>query len=255
MKQPEKRRTVALLIHGLGGTEHDLGILRKSLNQIGIDTHALSLPGHGSSPEDLIMARAEQWINVATREYDMLAGTYETVHLIGMCMGALLALIVAERRPRDGKLVLLAAPVFLDGWSMPFYRRLRYFLYLIPCLARRMRVTEQDPYGIKNALTRSLIKARFQRGDAFHYRWVPLACIRQVDRLRYKVWKVARHIRHPTLVINSREDEVTSVKSASFLVDAIPTSRCLIVENSYHMLCIDNDRKQIAETMTAFLGN
>ena len=174
-----------------------------------------------------------------------------------MCMGALLALLLCERMQHDarrGKLVLLAAPVYLDGWSTPWYGNLRYLVYCIPGASARVKVDEGEPYGIKNALIRALVKTKFERGDKFHYRWVPLACERQVDRLRKMVMRSAAAIKAPTLIVHAREDELTSLKSASFLQKAIVDVRTVILENSYHMICIDNDRDLVANSMLEFFG-
>ncbi|MGO4580707.1 alpha/beta fold hydrolase [Cupriavidus sp. 2TAF22] len=245
----------ALLIHGLGGTQFDLGPMHKALRRAGVETHAVTLPGHAGSPEDLVPVRAEQWLETVTQAYDELAPRYETFHVLGMCMGALLALAVCElRQHRKGRLVALAAPVYIDGWSTPWYRALRHLVYRIPMLPARMRVDEDEPFGIKNDLVRAIVKAKFERGDNFHYRWVPLACIRQVDRLRGWVLRGARRIVCPTLVVHSREDELTSVRSADFLEAVVPDVRKVVVENSYHMICVDNDREQVVASVLEFLG-
>ena len=110
-------------------------------------------------------------------------------------MGALLALeLVARRQHRKGQLVALAAPVYIDGWSTPSYRWLRHVVYHLPGLPTRIKVEENEPFGIKNDLVRAIVKAKFERGDNFHYRWVPLTCIRQVDRLRRWVLDSAHRV-------------------------------------------------------------
>ena len=50
------------LIHGLGGTQYDLGSMHKRLKNAGFVTHSLTLPGHGTKPEDLSDVHAEDWI-------------------------------------------------------------------------------------------------------------------------------------------------------------------------------------------------
>ena len=40
------------LIHGLGGTQYDLGSMHKRLKNAGLVTHSLTLPGHGTKPEE-----------------------------------------------------------------------------------------------------------------------------------------------------------------------------------------------------------
>ena len=151
---------------------------------------------------------------------------------------------------------MLAPPVYIDGWATPWYRFLRPVLYAVPGLPRRMKIEEEDPFGIKNEQLRAIVKAKFERGENFHYRWVPLECIRQVDRLRAMVMKAASHIRCPTLVVHAREDELTSLRSAHFMVEAIGggRARMVILEDSYHMICVDNDREIVAKNVLEFLG-
>ncbi|WP_027212171.1 alpha/beta hydrolase [Burkholderia sp. WSM2232] len=249
-------RTGALLIHGLGGTQYDLGSMHKQLKLSGIETHSLTLPGHGMTPHALREVRAEDWIEAATRKYRELAQQYDTLHVIGMCMGALLATIVCAREQhRSGALIALAPPVYIDGWSTPWYRTLRYAIYLLPSLASRIRVEESHPYGIKNESVRNVVKAKFERGESFHYRWVPLSCIREVDRLRRAVRRCVAEVACPVLVVHAREDELTSLRSAQFIARQAPNARVEVLENSYHMVCVDNDRAQVARTVLEFVSH
>lgn len=250
-------RVGIIMIHGLGGTQYDLGSLHKILQKAGADTHAVTLSGHGTRPEDLIPVRAEQWIDMLVAQYRELQPQYEQLHVMGMCMGALLALVLCERvghTEKQGKLVTLAPPVYIDGWSTPWYANLRSLCYLIPGVASRMKVEEGEPYGIKNTLVRAVVKAKFERGDNFHYRWVPMACIRQVDRLRSWVFAGARNIKAPALIVHAREDELTSLRSAEFLQARLADARTVVLENSYHMICVDNDRDQVANSVLEFFG-
>ncbi len=119
-----------------------------------------------------------------------------------------------------------------------------------------MKIEEEDPFGIKNEQLRAIVKAKFERGENFHYRWVPLECIRQVDRLRAILMKSAKEIRCPTLVVHAREDELTSLRSANFLVEQIGggRARMVVLEDSYHMVCVDNDREIVAKNVLEFFG-
>ncbi|MEO7497946.1 MAG: acyl-CoA-binding protein [Casimicrobiaceae bacterium] len=245
------------LIHGLGGTQYDLGSMHKRLKNAGFVTHSLTLPGHGTKPEDLAGVAAEDWIGAVVAKYREIRDMHPTLHLMGMCMGALLAATLAEReRHARGRLVLLAPPVFIDGWATPWYRELRPLLYAVPGLRQRMKIEEEEPYGIKNEQLRAIVKAKFERGENFHYRWVPLECLRQVDRLRAIVMKAAPKITCPTLVVHAREDELTSLRSANFLVEKIGggRARMVILEDSYHMVCVDNDKEIVARNVLEFFG-
>jgi carboxylesterase len=245
------------LIHGLGGTQYDLGSMHKRLKNAGFVTHSLTLPGHGTDPADLAGVAAEDWIEAVIAKYREIRDQHPKLHVMGMCMGALLASVVAQREKHaKGNLVMLAPPVFIDGWATPWYRALRPLLYVVPGVGRTMKIEEEDPFGIKNEQLRAIVKAKFERGENFHYKWVPLECIRQVDRLRAIVMKSAKEIRCPTLVVHAREDELTSLRSANFIVEQVGggRARMVVLEDSYHMICVDNDREIVAKNVLEFFG-
>ncbi|WP_249359639.1 acyl-CoA-binding protein [Cupriavidus sp. 2SB] len=254
------REPGVFLIHGLGGTQYDLGSMHKRLKNAGFVTHSLTLPGHGTQPEDLADVRVEDWLDAVRAKYLEVRDQHDVLHLMGMCMGSLLAVETAKReRHAKGKLVVLAPPVYIDGWATPWYRAARALLYHVPGVPARMKVMEEDPYGIKNEQLRAIVKAKFERGENFHYGWVPLACIREVDRLRAFVMSGLERIVCPTLVVHAREDELTSLRSASYLVEHIGgktragLARMVVLEDSYHMVCVDNDREIVARNVLEFL--
>ncbi len=250
-----QQRVGALLIHGLGGTEFDMGALHKVLARAGVEPHGVTLPGHAGCPEDLLDVRVEDWMAVVTQRYRELCAQYDVLHVIGMCLGALLAVEVCKRESHTrGALVSLAAPVFLDGWSMPWYRAVRYLAYRLPGVRRHIRVREEDPYGVKSELVRAFIKAGFARGDGFHYQWVPLACVRQVDRLRGMVRRGLERMCCPTLIMHAEEDELTSPRSARYLERRIPHATLVMLQDSYHMICVDQERERVMRNVLGFLG-
>ena len=254
---PQTTPDGVFLIHGLGGTQYDLGSMHKRLKNAGFVTHSLTLPGHGTNPQDLDGIKAEDWIDAVVTKYREVRDQHPKLHVMGMCMGALLAAVLSQREKHaKGNLVMLAPPVFIDGWATPWYRSLRPLLYLVPGVGRTMKIEEEDPFGIKNEQLRAIVKAKFERGENFHYRWVPLECIHQVDRLRAILMKSAKEIRCPTLVIHAREDELTSLRSANFMVEKIGggRARMVVLEDSYHMVCVDNDREIVAKNVLEFFG-
>ena len=249
------------LIHGLGGTQYDLGSMHKRLKNAGFVTYSLMLPGHGTTPQDLVGVTAEDWIEAVRQKYLEVMSLHDEVHVMGMCMGALLAIETVKReRHTKGKLIALVPPLFYDGWATPWYAFVRHILYPIPGVAARWKIEEGDPYGIKNEQLRAIVKAKFARGDNFHYNWFPLECVRQVDRLRAMVRKDLRKIEASTLVIHAREDDLTSLNSANYVVQNIngkkgPTkARMVVLEDSYHMVCVDNDKEIVAKNVLEFIG-
>lgn len=171
-----------------GGTTYDLGALGKTLEDAGFVTHSPLLPGHGSLPADLLRTHWQDWVEAIRLSYREPAARHGAVHLAGVCLGGLVALEVARSEKHDGLLAPLCSS-HVSGWlASPRLTWARHNVYRIPGLARRMRVPENEPFGIKNPRLRKIIQQRFERGEGFHYAYVPLACIREVDRLR-------RHLR------------------------------------------------------------
>lgn len=249
------------LIHGLGGTQYDLGSMHKRLKNAGFVTHSLTLPGHGTTPEDLVGVTAEDWMDAVRVKYHEVMAQHEEVHVMGMCMGSLLAIETVKREGHTrGKLIALAPPIYLDGWATAWYAFVRHALYHVPGVSARMKIVEEDPFGIKNEQLRAIVKAKFARGENFHYGWVPLACVQQVDRLRGFVMKGLDKIEAQTLVIHAREDELTSLRSADYLIEKINgkkhagKARVVVLEDSYHMICVDNDKEIVAKSVLEFIG-
>ena len=251
------QRPAVLMIHGIGGSEHDFGPLYKALALHGFDPQPLTLPGHRGRPEDLLKVSAEDWIQAARERYHALQQSYPVVHVMGISLGALIALeIVKTERILSGKLVLLSSPIFIDGWAVPWYYALRFPLYKIPAARRLIKVDEEDPYGIKDERIRTIVAEKFARGESYHYPYVPLGCVQQIDRLRAMIRNSPPGIDCQTLLIHAREDDLTSTKSAEWLQQHLGKDRTelVLLDNSYHMVCIDCDRKIVAESVLKFLS-
>ena len=85
---------------------------------------------------------------------------------------------------------------------------------------------------------------------------MPLACVEQVDRLRGWVMSGLSQITCPTLICHAREDELTSPRSAAFLEQEIGKehTNVVLLDNSYHMICVDNDRDLVARRVLEHFG-
>lgn len=246
-----------LMIHGLGGTQDEFGALPAKFQKAGLVVHSLVLPGHGGQPADLNDVVMEDWLKAVCAKYDEVTRVHQTVHLVGMCMGALLVCELAKLKAHtNGKLVMLAPTLYLDGWSMPWYHLVRALHYLVPMLRRWVQIPEEEPYGIKNERLRAIVKKRFERGDNFHYPWMPLQSIWQLDRLRRLVRLRLSSVVCKTLIVHAKEDEFSTPRSAFALQAGIGegNAKIVILDNSFHMICIDNDKELVASAVLTFLG-
>jgi len=97
------------LVHGLGGTAATMAPLADALTAAGHEVHSVTLPGHGTDPEDLVGVGWSDW----------LAAVPHAEVLVGQSMGATLALTVAAVNHHVRLVVAINPPVadedVLDG--------------------------------------------------------------------------------------------------------------------------------------------
>jgi carboxylesterase len=92
------------IIHGLGGTGATVQPLADLLAATGHDVQVVTLPGHGTQPEDLAGVHWRDW----------LAAVPPAEVLVGQSMGASLALAAAAAHPSEVQLVVAINPPLAD---------------------------------------------------------------------------------------------------------------------------------------------
>ena len=116
---------------------------------------------------------------------------------------------------------------------------------------------EREPYGLKNEALRKRI-ARAARLSAFTEvgaTSVPMNHIYQAMRLIRHVKRKLADVRAPALVLHAIDDDTASAKSADFVVRHIgsPVVRKIYLDDSYHMVTMDNERELVARETRDFL--
>jgi carboxylesterase len=175
-------------------------------------------------------------------------------------MGAVLALRLAAERPDEVHGLALYAPtLWYDGWAMPWYRfalRLamptRFGRYLV---SRFYDFGETAPYGIKDPTIRGVVLAAMSSGDTTEagIMVTPGASLCELCLLIGDVTPRLGAIKTPALVIQAREDDLSSIRNAQYL------QRCLggivdtlILDDSYHIVTVDRQRDLLIESSVAF---
>jgi len=80
--------------------------------------------------------------------------------------------------------------------------------------------------------------------------------IYQTERmLRYLHANLSR-ITAPTLILHAREDDTSSLRSADLVEQNVSSEilRKVILENSYHMITMDNDKELVVEETLNFVA-
>ena len=257
----------AILIHGLTGTPNEMRYVANLLNKKGYSVICPRLANHG---EPLAILQQTTWQEF----YESVRKVFTTVRqekpnekifVAGLCMGALLGLLLADE---FGSQVLgvscLSVTLFYDGWGVPWYRILLP-LFLRTPLKHFSYYKEDPPYGIKDEAIRERVhryytKATFddleQVGD-HGYPYVPATVLYQNELLIKYVVKRLPFIEVPVQLIQAKEDDTTSVKNSEFVYNRIKskTKELILLEDSYHIITVDRQRDKVAEKIDAFFSS
>lgn len=253
-------QTGVLLIHGLTGTPNEMRLLAKGLHRAGFTVLAVQLAGHCGTQDDLIATRWQDWVASVRRGADrLMRHTGQPIVACGLSMGALLALALAIERPAQvAGVVALSTTFRYDGWSMPAYTRLAFLLPLFRALGigRRSVFMEAPPYGIKDEALRERVVAQMHSGDsaAAGLPGNPWWSVIELRALSAHVRRNLDAVRAPCLVMHARHDDIAAAGNAHDIVRGVRNApvELLLLDDSYHMITIDRDRRTVLARTVAF---
>ena len=242
-----------LLIHGLTGSPFEMKYFARKLNKAGFTVKGPCLAGHCSTLKDLTKTKWEDWYHSVFEAFIEMKKSYSSVSVSGLCMGAILALHLAyEFGSEIAAVSLISTTLFYDGWSLPWYKFLLPIAYYTP-LRFVYSYPETEPYGIKNKRLRDRI-VNLMKNDSIAYAKTPAPSLHELFKLIKKVKKELPAITTPTLILHSREDDLTSTNNPDYVEEKIRSKivRKIILDDSYHMMTIDNEKDRVAEETIKF---
>lgn len=248
-----------LALHGLLGNPLEMQFVGRKLQRAGYSVTIPLIPGYGyASGQNTSFAttRSEQWYDEVQRQFDTLKRNHDSVSVVGLCIGAVLALrLASERSDEIAALSLLATTLSYDGWSIPKYRFLLPLAYYTP--ARYLySYKERYPFGIKNANLRKWIAREMEVSTSSAAGAARLSAegIFQADRLIRRVRKTLATVRCPTLIMHAEEDDVATPKSADLVERSIASTmkKKIILHDSYHIITLDNEKELVASETVGF---
>jgi carboxylesterase len=220
----------ALLIHGFASTPPELRLLGEVLAERGFRCHAPSLPGHGTTPQELARTCWQDWAKHVQHAFDDLSRQCADVVVVGQSMGGTLALHLAAHDHRVRAVATLAAPIWLSGPLPP----------LLPVLKRVIRwhhtgddidlwnpgaVEELHSYGIR-----------------------PTRSIDELRRVCAVVRKELAEIRAPVMVLHGERDRTIDPRCAREIARRLVGSEAVhlqMLPRSGHAISVDVDRDTV----------
>lgn len=224
-----------LCVHGLTGTPYEVRPPAEALAEAGFYCEGPLLPGHGTIHTELQRLPRARWIDAVVAAHDALAERHERVYTLGLSLGGLLALALAERRPLRG-LVVMAAPLDL-GWLVHS---------AVPVLHRIVRHLPKTP-----AILDPEARARHPGYDR-----MPLGAVNELLGLAREVRAGLGRIEAPVQLIYSRLDPTVPVRNAELVLRGLPPGERELrwLEASGHVIPVDAEGGQVARWAVDFLS-
>ena len=116
------------MLHGFTGNPQSMRDLALALSDAGFTVELPLLPGHGTDIADMLPTRWEDWSAAAEEAYTELAARSDGVVVVGLSMGGLLTVWLAEHHPEIAAIAVVnpilaaARSPTSSPWSSPCSR-------------------------------------------------------------------------------------------------------------------------------------
>jgi len=225
----------ALLCHGFTGSPQSMRPWAEYLAGAGLSVSLPRLPGHGTTWQEMARTRWEDWYAEVDRAFDALAKRVSEVFVMGLSLGACLALRLAEVHGEQVSGLVLVNPSIVPDSRL--FALTPVMKYVVPSLK-----------GIASDIKK-------EGSDELAYDRVPVKAAASLPRL----WDLTRNelgkLTKPVLVYKSPEDHVVGPASLAALRNGVPASQLTVrtCDNSYHVATLDNDAPAIFEGSLEFV--
>jgi carboxylesterase len=255
-----------LLIHGITGTPSEMRYFGKGLNKAGFTVFCNTLPRHCSTLGELKKVTWQEIVDACIEDLKTLKKEYAQVFVAGISMGALVGVHLANKFPSEVSGIIALAPTFFyDGWALHKGKVFMHITWHIPFIRNAIDIREGWPYGLKDEYTRENIERFYKHAKASNFSkkvflfgspFFPMACLYQHYLFTKIVKKELASVKTPILIIHAKEDDMTSIKNAEYLLENIASENKSLVrlKDSYHMITIDKEKDRVIAQTVKFLN-
>jgi carboxylesterase len=225
-----------LVLHGFTGNPQSMRPLAEALAGAGFTVDLPLLPGHGTSLEDMVPTRWDDWSGAAEAHFQALASRCDHVAVVGLSMGGTLTCWLAERHRHLAGIVLVNPLVHAPDAD---------FRAAVGAL---VDAGTESFDGIGSDIKK-------EGGVEAAYAGTPLAALLSLFEGTDGVEAALGDIHCPVLLLSSRDDHVVEPVSGDVVEAGVsgPVER-IWLEDSYHVATLDNDAPLIEARTVEFLG-
>ena len=230
----EGSRTGVLVSHGYTGSPQSMRYLAEGLAKAGFTVALPRLKGHGTTPADMAISTASDWIADLNKALTWLKERCDTLFMTRLSMGGTLTLYMAGQYPNLFKgLIPINAAIFMNSPDMASLAYMVGAPAEVPGLGGDIKAPDVTELA---------------------YSVVPVPTIKELMALAKVTEELLPRIICPVLSIASRDDHIVPPANAVYILQRIASQekRLLWLENSYHVATLDNDKDMIVQESVAF---
>lgn len=191
----KKLKYGALLIHGLLDSPFSLRDIGKQFQANGILSRAILLPGHGTTPSDLLNISYHDWIQAVRYGVESLRNEVDEIFLVGYSTGATLSIYQALQDIKVAGVILLSPAIRIRA-PVDIVVDWHYFMRWTSKNKEWFYVEDEDDYA--------------------KYCSIPFNAVAQVSKLTGVIHELRQQhsLILPMMMVLSREDETISSSRA-----------------------------------------
>lgn len=226
-----------LLIHGLNGHKEDMAEMEAFLQEKGMITENMLLPGHGVPVSEMASLGWEDWVDAVSYELNQLKQRCDYVFPVGHSIGGALALHVVAHEEVTG-IVTMCAPLHMYPGSKQLVGAIKRITPFLP----RLHEDVKDPE----------VRRRYRRNI---YRWSPVAPVYSMLQFLPQLRAELPQITVPALIMTAINDHVVPARDGREIYRLIGSREkyLLTFHHSYHMIMKNHDRAEVFARTAAFI--
>ena len=226
-----------LVLHGFTGNPQSMRPLAEEVAAAGYSVDLPLLPGHGTSLDDMLPTRWDDWSKAAEAAFQALAARCDRVAVAGLSMGGTLTCWLAEEHPEIAGIAVVNP--LIEAPDEEFRRGIGALL--------------DAGTEVFDAIGSDIAK---EGAVEAAYPGTPLAALLSLFEAADTVAARLGEIHCPTLLLSSRNDHVVDPVSGDVLEQSAggPLER-VFLERSFHVATLDYDAPLIEERVVAFVAD
>jgi len=225
----------ALVLHGFTGNPQSMRGLALALADAGFTVEMPLLTGHGTDISDMLSTRWEDWSAAAEAAYTDLAARCDSVVVVGLSMGGMLSVWLAQRHPEIAAIAVvnpLVTPP--DADTVAFVESM-------------IENGDEVAPGIGSDIA-------MEGAVESAYPGLPLRAALSLFAAASQVEAELEAVTCPVLVFTSVQDHVVDTVSSEILVARAkgPVEQVML-ERSFHVATLDYDKDEIESSTVEFV--